>query len=305
MKDSRYYQQVRLLLSVLPIISLEPQFALKGGTAINLFIRDMPRLSVDIDLTYLPIEPREASLDGIHEGVKRIEKDIESKIKDVRVTFVQLKGVSVPTTLNVQTRDASIIVETNLVLRGSVYPAEVRGLCTSAQDTFEMYTEVQTLSVADIYGGKLCAALDRQHPRDLFDVMLLLADQGITDEIRKAFIVYLASHSRPMHELLDPYWKDISEMFSKEFAGMTREPVELSSLLSAREDMLVEIKRGITSNEKQFLISMKEDKEPSWHLLGFDGIENLPGLQWKLLNIQKMSSDKREIALEKLKKVLS
>ena len=50
-----YRRQVQLLIRVLPSIAEEACFALKGGTAINLFVRDMPRLSVDIDLTYLPV----------------------------------------------------------------------------------------------------------------------------------------------------------------------------------------------------------------------------------------------------------
>lgn len=230
MKHSTYYPLVRLLLAVVPSVSKEKVFALKGGTAINLFLRNMSRLSVDIDLTYLPLQPREESLNGIYEGLKRISERLKNSMKDVKVSFVQVKGISVPTTMNVATKDATIKIETNLVLRGSVYPPQVRELSLEAQNMFEIYTEMQLLSNADIYGGKLCAALDRQHPRDLYDVMILLNNEGITDEIRKAFVVYLASHSRPMNELLSPNWKDISEIFEKEFIGMTSEPVELKAL---------------------------------------------------------------------------
>ena len=61
----RYLNQTRLLLRVLSDIAAEEVFALKGGTAINLFYRDMPRLSVDIDLVYLPVRERDASLRDI------------------------------------------------------------------------------------------------------------------------------------------------------------------------------------------------------------------------------------------------
>jgi len=304
MKNSKYHHSVMLLLQVLPSISSEPEFALKGGTAINLFLRDMPRLSVDIDLTYLPVASREESLNAIHTGLKQIKRNIESKITGIKVTLANVKGISVPTSLNVQSKNATIKVETNLVLRGSVYPSKFMGLCASAQNEFEMYTEIQTLSDADIYGGKLCAALDRQHPRDLYDVMVLLENEGITEEIRKAFVVYLASHSRPMNELLAPNWKDISEVFHKEFVGMTTEPTELSSLLKARDKMLLTLKQDLTKEEKQFLISIKEGS-PDWYILGIKGLENLPGLQWKLSNILKMNQDKRSMALEKLKNALS
>ena len=52
---SPYYAQVRLLVRELPVVAKETCFALKGGTALNLFVRDMPRLSVDIDLAYVPL----------------------------------------------------------------------------------------------------------------------------------------------------------------------------------------------------------------------------------------------------------
>jgi predicted nucleotidyltransferase component of viral defense system len=303
MKHSTYYPVVRLLLTALPSVSEEKVFALKGGTAINLFLRNMSRLSVDIDLTYLPLQPREESFKGIYEGLKRIAERLKNSIKDVKISFHQIKGISVPTTINVTTKDATIKIETNLVLRGSVFAPQVREVSLVAQNMFEIYTEMQLLSDADIYGGKLCAALDRQHPRDLYDVMVLLNNEGITDDIRKAFIVYLASHSRPMSELLSPNLKDISEIYEKEFIGMTSEPVELKTLLDARDTMLRTIRQDLTPNEKAFLISIKEGN-PNWQALEIEGIENLPGLQWKLSNIKKMSEEKRVLALGKLKELL-
>jgi len=297
------YEYASLLLKVLPYVSKEKIFALKGGTAINLFLRDLPRLSVDIDLTYLPLQNRDESFMGIHEGLKGIKTDIENSLKDARVTFVQVRGISVPTTLTVQQNAVSIKIETNLVLRGAVYAPQIKVLCKQAQNVFQMYTEIQTLSIADIYGGKICAALDRQHPRDLFDVMLLLKTEGITDEIRKAFLVYLASHSRPMSELLAPNLKDIREVFERDFVGMTTEPVDLDSLLEARERMLKILKQDFTDDEKAFLISIKEC-DPRWEKLGIAGIEKLPGVQWKLANIKKMPDGKRALALAKLKEVL-
>ncbi len=114
------------------------------------------------------------------------------------------------------------------------------------------------MSVPDIYGGKICAALDRQHPRDFFDIRLLLENEGLTDEIRRAFVVYLASHDRPMNELLKPKWKDIKSVFEKEFKGMTLEPVNLKDLLETRDEMLRLIHKGLKDKEKNFLLSLKE-----------------------------------------------
>ncbi len=303
MNNSKYYKYVDLLLKVIPAISQEKIFALKGGTAINLFLRNLPRLSVDIDLAYLPLQSRDDSLIGIYEGLKRIKVNIEKNIRGVSVTFIQIKGISAPTTLTVQQNEVSIKIETNFVLRGSVFDPQIKSLCKEAQTEFQIYTETQILSDADIYGGKICAALDRQHPRDLYDVMILLNNEGITEEIRKAFVIYLASHSRPMNELLSPNLKDIRDVYRRDFVGMTIEPVDLDSLILARERLLSIIKIELTEQEKSFLISMKEGA-PEWNLIGVKGIDKLPGLQWKLSNIKKMSEDKRQQALIKLKESL-
>ncbi len=303
MKDSSFLSQVRLLLSVIPHVMKEEVFALKGGTAINLFIRNMPRLSVDIDLTYLPLLGRTQSLKDIGSALQRSKERIGHALNDAHIMPVKGGGAEFPSGLVVEFKAVRIKVEVNLILRGSVFPPTTYELCKKAQETFESHLVVKGLSRPDIYGGKLCAALDRQHPRDLFDVKLLLDDEGITDDIRKAFIVYLASHDRPMNELLSPIWKDISQTFDDDFQGMTTDPITLTELLIARDQMLQAIKAGLTANEKQFLISLKMG-EPDWQLLGLKGIEDLPGVQWKLLNIKKMGRQKRDEGIAKLKMAL-
>lgn len=80
----RYAEQVRLLLGVLPDIAAEEAFALKGGTAINLFYRDMPRLSIDIDLAYLPVTDRAVALNDIDMTLSRITETIANKDRNLR-----------------------------------------------------------------------------------------------------------------------------------------------------------------------------------------------------------------------------
>lgn len=191
----------------------------------------------------------------------------------------------------------------NVVVRGAVYPVVVLPLCQRAQDEFEVFSEAQTLSVADLYGGKLCAALDRQHPRDLFDVKLLLSNEVITEDIRKSFLVYLISHSRPMNELLAPRWRDLDASFDGEFRGMTAESVTVDELKEVRETMLITLRQALTKDERAFLVSLKQG-EPAWDLLGIPNVESLPAVQWKLANIQKMATAKRELELKKLQRVL-
>jgi len=162
---------------------------------------------------------------------------------------------------------------------------------------------IKTLSFAELYGSKICAALDRQHPRDIFDIMLLLQNEGITNEVRKAFLVYLISHNRPISELLLPNFQDIKPVFEKEFAGMVSFEVKYEKLVRGRETLVEEINKQITDGERTFLISFKEGR-PKWELLGIDGVEKMPAVQWKLYNVRKMNPSKHKESVDKLKRVL-
>jgi predicted nucleotidyltransferase component of viral defense system len=277
---------------------------LKGGTAINLFVRDMPRLSVDIDLAYLRVdEPRETALKKSAEALGRIAAAIKKTITGTRIQESRAREPERVIRLIVSTGATRIKIEPNEVIRGSVFPSEERELSRRAEDLFELSVSARALSLADLYGGKLRAALDRQHPRDLFDVKLLLQKEGITDEIRKAFVVYLASHDRPMHELLDPTPKNIRGIYENEFAGMTVDPVSYKDLIAARDTLIETLRKELTSGEREFLVSLKAG-QPKWNSIGIEGVEKLPAVQWKLMNIKKISSKKQKELLEKLRRVL-
>jgi predicted nucleotidyltransferase component of viral defense system len=218
----------------------EKCFALKGGTAINLFVRDMPRLSVDIDLTYLPVEDRATSLAHIDAAMKRIGDRIRKGIPGAKVTSAKLKEANVVSKHFVDMEGVTIKIEVTPVLRGCVYEPEMRPVSARVEDQFG-FAEIQVVSFADLYAGKFVAALDRQHPRDLFDVRDLLANEGIDDGLRKAFIVYVLSHNRPIAEVLAPARHDIAQEFERGFEGMTEKPVRLEDLLQAREDLVAEM----------------------------------------------------------------
>jgi predicted nucleotidyltransferase component of viral defense system len=304
MKDSPYFKQAELMLKTIPHVAGESCFALKGGTAINLFVRDMPRLSVDIDLTYLPVDdPRDSALKKMSDALGRIANAIKKAIAGTSVQETRAHSPDRLTRLTVSMGPTRMKIEPNEVIRGAVYPVEERELTRRAEDLFELSVAAQTLLPANLYGGKLCAALDRQHPRDLFDVKLLLDNEGITEEIRKAFVVYLASHDRPIHELLDPKPKNIRSIYENEFAGMTVNPVAYEDLIIARETIVETLRKELTNGEKEFLVSLKAG-QPKWDLAGIDGVEKFPAVQWKLTNVRKMSAKKRGELLEKLMRVL-
>ncbi len=302
MKQSPYFTQVRLLLRVLPIVAKENCFALKGGTAINLFVRDMPRLSVDIDLAYLPGSAREEALAEIGGALREIAGRVESQVPGAKVL---LTGKSDAPKALVSLPDAQIKIEPNPILRGTVFGQETRDLVPAAQELFETSTTVRMVSFADLYAGKLVAALDRQHPRDLFDIKLLLENEGLTDAVRRAFVVYLASHPRPMAELLAPGYQSLQGPFNNEFIGMTRVTVTIKELEETRERMVSLIRKTLTPAERRFLLSMKEGN-PEWDLPALPDLEKLPALQWKVRNILRLMENKakHQAAVEKLRRTL-
>ena len=301
MKRTPFYQQAELLLRCLPAIESEPCFAMKGGTAINMFVRPMPRLSVDIDLTYVPIEDRQTSLHNISAAIGRIAIKIQKTVLGAKVLRTDREDRIIK--LVVHLSGVTVKIEPNEVLRGTISKPVVMPLVKEAEDLFELSANASIVPMADLYGGKICAALDRQHPRDLFDVKILLEQEGLTDAIRKGFLIFLCSHDRPMHELLRPNLKNLTTVYNSEFKGMTIKEVTLDDLINARADLIETLQAEITTDERKFLLSLKSG-QPKWDLLGTPGVELLPGIQWKLQNIQRMNPVKRTEQLAKLEAVL-
>jgi predicted nucleotidyltransferase component of viral defense system len=296
-----YRKQVALLMRVLPLIAEETCFALKGGTAINLFIRDMPRFSVDIDLTYVPVAPRAKSLVAIDAAMKRIAAGVVKAVAGARVAPSGSEGAV--TRLNVRQGDVQTKIEVTPVLRGCVYEPETRSVSEAVEAAFG-FAEIPVVSFADLYAGKIVAALDRQHPRDLFDVRDLLANEGIDDALRRAFIVYLLSHDRPMSEVLAPTRKNIAAEFAAGFEGMTDKPVSLDQLLAAREALIGNIVGKMPQNQRQFLVAF-EHGTPDWAVLGLPAAAELPAVKWRQINLDKIPAAKRAVLVAELEKVLS
>lgn len=302
-RDTIYFKQVQLLIRVLPLVASEQCFALKGGTAINLFIRDLPRLSVDIDLVYLPIYERELALTNIREALVRISKLIEKTIRGVSVQNTHEQSEALR--LIVSDGSVRIKVELSPVIRGTIFSEKVLPVSKSVEDNFG-FAEIQVVSIPDLYAGKICAALDRQHPRDLFDVKLLFENEGFTEDLRKAFIIFLISHQRPMSELLRPNLKELRSVYENEFYQMTQIDIGLDELIKTRELLIKTIHTDLTDEEKKFLISFKS-KEPRWELLDMEKIEivqELPSVKWKMKNLMQMPEKKHAAALEKLIQIL-
>lgn len=285
--DKPYADTVRLLLTVAPDVFRNPVFAMKGGTAINLFVRDMPRLSVDIDVVFVPwAMPRDEALRAIGAQIEEIRGRMAGRGLEARTIRAQEFGGS---TLLISDGSSQVKVEVNQVFRGTVMPVETRPLAPRTVDAFSAELELPTLAVDELYGSKLVAACDRQHPRDLFDVAELYAAGGITAGMVECFVSYLAGHNRPVHEVLFARPKDIAREYETTFVGMTREPVGLGVLESTRDKLFRELPALLSDRHKRFLCGLVR-AEPDWTLLDCAYAAELPALQWKLRNLQKFRS---------------
>lgn len=287
MKLQNYKDQVKLLLSVLPAVAKEGCFAMHGGTAINLFLRDMPRLSVDIDLTYLPVESRDDTLRNIEAALHKLRGRIQKKMPGIHVTepFENPEQAK----LFCSMRGTQIKIEVNTTIRGVIGETKTLSLSRRAQEVFDMFAEMKIVPMGQLYGGKICAALDRQHPRDLFDVKHLLKNEGFTPDIRRGFIFCLLSSDRPIHEMIRPTSVDHRETMETKFAGMTEESFSYQDFEETLDILINTVNKSMTVEDRAFLVSFKEG-EPAWEKYGFSDFEPLPSLQWKLRNIKKLKT---------------
>ena len=302
MMKKAYFNQVQLLVRLLSYVRKEEKLALKGGTAINLFLRDMPRLSIDLDLVYLPIQDRATSLKNISDSLDRIRHDVERSIPEVTLQSVSLPQSNNTMRLIVASPQGTVKVEVSPVLRGSVFGSEPREITPVVAEQFG-FARANLMAVPDILAGKMCAALDRQHPRDIFDIQYIMEAGRMDNRLRTAFLVYLVSHNRPISELLAPNEKELGRAFVEEFDGMTREPVTVDQLNEIRSQFFSTILPWLTDDDREFLMSFKKGA-PRWVHLGIDHIRELPGVRWKQHNLDQMTPQARRSATRRLEVVL-
>lgn len=291
-----YKKQVRLLLDVLPEVAKESCFAMHGGTAINLFVRDMPRLSVDVDLTYVEIAERNETLEGINAALNRIKERIEVLRPSIRV---QHKDKVCK--LQLEEYGVLIKIEVNMVGRGLLGEPKKAHLCEAAQEKFDAFCAMPLVPLAQLYGGKLCAALDRQHPRDLFDVKLLLENEGFTDEIKQGFILGLVSSNRPTYEMLDPHLLNQRPVFENQFEGMSEIEFSYDDYEATRRQLITTVNDSLSKEDRAFLLSLNR-LTPDWSIYNY---QNFPSVKWKLLNLEKFKNDNPEAYEQQLNELES
>jgi predicted nucleotidyltransferase component of viral defense system len=286
-----YISQADLILQVIPHIAKEKTLALTGGTAINLFLRKMPRLSVDLDLTYLPFDNRETALTNISDSLDRISERIEKSVPDTTVNNHSFEGNDLK--LLVQSKKAQIKIEVNTIKRGHLHPARLLEVNETVQERFKKFAAIQVVSNAELFGGKICAALDRQHPRDLFDVHLLFEESGFNEEVKNGFIESLVSHMRAMHEVLQPHLLDQRTAFENQFKGMSAISFTYEDFEATRELLVKEVNSSLSDKDRSFLLSFKRGN-PDWDMFPVPRLKEMPAVQWKLMNIQNLKNSNPE-----------
>lgn len=293
-----YRQQVALLLRIMPHVSGIKEFAIHGGTAINLFYKNMPRYSVDIDITYIPIEEREISLRTINNRLAELKLTIEKHIPGVRVihkTDVWKLLCSLHT--------ATVKIEVNGTKRGTIGDIQDLTLCKSAQINFHTMVKAHVVSTTQLYGGKLAAALSRQHPRDLFDFCYM---DCTFDEVRDGLLLALLGSDKPIVESLEPHDIDQKTAIDQQFEGMAEVPFTYADYEQTRNRLHGFVNGGLTETDRNFLLSF-EKGSPDWSLCTAGDLGRFPAVQWKLQNIRKLKKlnpKKYEEGIEKLGKVL-
>lgn len=243
----------------------------------------MPRLSVDIDVVYLPWQTqRDEALKAINKELAAIGQRVEPL--GIQTRLIRSKDLG-DTKLIVENDTSQVKIEVNIVFRGTVLPVGHRPLSARTTDLFGVELEAPILAHDELYAGKLVAALDRQHPRDLFDVWQLYESGGLSDGMAECFVIYLAGHNRPPHEVLFGNDKDIAAEYERAFVGMTEVDSSLEVLLEARARLRQDLPQRLTDKHKQFLAGLVR-ADPDWSLLQCPHAADLPALRWKLANLE-------------------
>lgn len=301
--DNRYAERVKLLVEILPTLAEEKRFALKGGTAINLFEHDLPRLSVDIDLTWLPVGDFANDTREISAALEKIGETLRSEPLRLQVQTSGTEATGVHRLIASRNR-ARVQIETTPVMRGTVHPVRTMRVRPGVEQTFG-FVEIQVLDFADLYAGKLSAALSRQHPRDLFDMQPLLDEGRLDERLWRTFLVYLTCSPKPAAEMLAPQEpRDFERTFDAHFQGMTATPVTATSLMEVRARLLQRVSELLDAPSRAFLESV-EREAPDFSLIGLAHAAGLPGVRRKLTNLGQRTAEKRAADYEQLVALLA
>ena len=292
--NSEYAKKVEILLKMIPLVTEEGVFAVHGGSAINLFVSNLPRYSVDIDLTYIPLEDRNSSLLHINEHLNSIAAKAGKAFRGMHI--VEKPDIC---KLLCEYQGHQIKIEVNQTKRGVIGGDVIRKpVCDKAQEEFGLYCETDIVPMTLLYGGKIAAALSRQHPRDMFDVRYM--EYPFT-ETREGLLFCLLGSDRTIRESFSPSLIDQSDALVNQFEGMTDIPFSYEEFENTRNELIRDVNALMTPEDKAFLLSF-ESAEPDWDNFEFGYFRDYPSVKWKLQNLGKLkSTNPDKLAAEALK----
>ncbi|MCA6070392.1 MAG: nucleotidyl transferase AbiEii/AbiGii toxin family protein [Endomicrobium sp.] len=262
------------------------------------FVRDLPRVSVDIDLAYVGFEKREIAFKNIDDALLRISNKLNKiSIKSTIITcYDGIKKILCSFGL------AEIKIETNYNARGCIYEPVFMPINHKIVEGYGVFLDFRILSVAELYGGKIHAAINRQHPRDLFDIKILLQNEAITPEIKSAFIYTILIDSGAHYELLNPTVKNQQSAFEKYFNGMSELPFTHQDHEETLKKLIETIHHSLTEKDKAFILNFYS-LNPNWELVNIPNLQKLPAVQWKILNLQNLQKMNKTKFNEQLFKI--
>ncbi len=286
--NREYAEKVEILLRILPLVMDEKVFAVHGGSAINLFVKNLPRYSIDIDLTYIPLEERK-------ESIKHINVHLQNIAEKARKTFKEMHIISKLNTnkLICEHRGNQVKIEVNQNKRGIIGGEVLKiPLCEKAQEEFGLYCEADIVPMTLLYGGKIAAALSRQHPRDLFDVKYM---EYPFEKTREGLLFCLLGSDRPLYESFAPNPIDQHDALINQFEGMTDVPFTYEEFEQTRSKLIRDVNNLMTAEDKYFLYGF-ELGEPDWDAFEFKSFKKYPSVKWKMINLRKL----KKISPEKI-----
>lgn len=180
---------------------------------------------------------------------------------------------------------AMVKIEVNATKRGVLGNLEELPLCPKAQVEFQATCKARLVSYSQLYGGKIIAALSRQHPRDLFDCRYM---KGETLEgVKNGLLLSLLGSDKPIIEVLTPHNISQEQALENQFRGMTDVPFSYADYEQTRQELIKKVNACLDERDKTFLLSF-EKGESKWDLCIAGNLSAFPSVQWKQQNILKL-----------------
>ena len=295
----KVFNLLHLLESLCSHPFLKGRFVLKGGTALNLFIFDLPRLSIDIDLNYIgshQLEVMSKERPKIEEALRAVFSREGFAVRRIPVGHAGGKwSLRYESAIG---KGGDLEIDLNFMFRTPLWPVAMKDSKTIGSYKIR---QIPVLDIHEIAGGKLTALLARQAARDLFDTHHLLTQGGLERErLRLAFVAYGAMNRKDWRTVsVDDLRFDAGEIESqllpllrREFLSNIERPTEWArQLVEGCKDSL-SVVLPFSESEREFFNRLLDRGQIDPSLLTSDKdlaerIKHHPLIEWKAMNVRQ------------------